>query len=122
MDTIWARKVTIERWRDPLTTKVNYRIRKLQEKVRFAIIRQTQDYEFKVELSDTKMGVNLEKHTYNCSYWQLKNISYVHALTCIDTIRDTNKETYTHLYFHTTRQKKCYSGMIQPIPSKDFWP
>lgn len=29
MDTIWARKVTIERWRDPLTTKVNYRIRKL---------------------------------------------------------------------------------------------
>lgn len=105
-----------------MTPKVNHRIRKLEQKARYANVRQTWEYEFEVELNGTNVGVKLDEKSCDCGYWQLKGIPCVHALACLNTIRDPKKQIYTHPYFHTDAWKSCYSGVIHPIPSKDLWP
>ena len=64
-------------------------------------MKQTWEYKFEIDLNDIVVGVKLDEQVHGYGYWQLKGLSCVHALACINTIRDTNMEKYTHLYFHT---------------------
>ena len=100
MKVIWIRKVTAERWSNPLTPKVCYRIGKLEKNARYALVTQIWQYELEVEIKDTKVGVKLDKRVCDYGYLQLKGIPYVHALACLNTIRNTNKKDHTHAYFH----------------------
>ena len=93
--TIWIRRTTVDRWTHPLTPKVSYRIRKLQEMARYAVVRRTWEHEFEVELNETRVSVELDKRKCGYEYWQLKGIPCVHALACMNTIRYTNIEDYT---------------------------
>ena len=67
MESLWGRKVTADRWNHPLPLKVCYRIRK-EEKARYALVRQIWQYEFEVELHDTRVGVKLENRFCDCGY------------------------------------------------------
>ena len=46
-----------------------YRIRKLEEKAGYAIVRQTWEYEFEVEIYDTTLGMNLDHKVCDYGYW-----------------------------------------------------
>ena len=116
------RRATADRWNNPLTPKVSYRIRKLQERARYAVVKWTWEHEFEVGLNETRVGVQLDKMECGCGYWQLKGIPCVHALACLNTIRHTNIEDYTDHCFHTETWRRCYSAVIHSIPSKDLWP
>ena len=121
METIWVRKVTAERWTHPLTPKVCYRLRKLEEKARYALVRQVWQYEFEVEYHDTKVVVNLDEKLCSCGYWQKKELPCVHSLACLNFIRVEHKDKYCDKYFHTVTWRKCYAGVIHPIPSQNLY-
>ena len=59
---------------------------------------------------------------HGCGYWQLKGIPCVHALACLNTIRNTKTEDYIDPCSHTDTWKKCYLGVIHPMPSNNLWP
>ena len=85
------------------------------------MVRQIWEYEFKVEYHDCKVGVKLEQGVCDYGYWQLKGIPCVHALACLNTIRNSKKKDYTEKYFHTETWKKYYFGIIHPLTSMDLW-
>ena len=122
IETIWVRKVTADKWTYPLTPKITYKIKKLEEKARYAIVRQTWEYEFQVEYADTVVAMRLDDRYCDCGYWMLKGVPCLHALACLNYIRDDKKKLYIDLYYHTNTWRMCYLGVIHPIPSQDLWP
>ena len=79
------------------------------------------DYEFEVLLNDRRVGVNLDLRTCDCKAWELKGIPCIHALACISSIR-AKTEDYCDNYFTADKWKKCFSGVVHPIPSRTYWP
>ena len=76
---------------------MSYKIRKMQEKARYAVVKITWKYEFEVELNEIKVGVELDKKVCGCGYWQLMGIPCAHALAFLNTVRITNIKDYIDL-------------------------
>lgn len=88
---------------------------------RQCIVRRCGEYEFQVEYNEYKGCVKLDQQYCECEMWQLSGIPYLHAMACITTVR-ADVEEYCDPYFFIENWRKCYAGVIHPIPSMNLWP
>jgi hypothetical protein len=70
-----------------------------------------------------RYAVNLELKTCSCRAWQVSGKPCRHALAFIARLsREVHMEDYVHEYFSIDKFKKAYSGVFNPMTSKQFWP
>lgn len=63
-----------------------------------------------MEYLELVVGVKLDEKYSDCGNWKVKGIPYLHALACLNYIKNDKLESYTDPYFHTKTWKKCYQG------------
>ena len=70
-----------------------------------------------------RYAVNLELKTCSCRAWQVSGKPCRHALAFIAKLsREVHMDDYVHEYFSVAKFKKAYSGVFNPMTSKQFWP
>ena len=100
MDLIYTRLQVATRWKGVLTPDVHGRIAALNRVSRHASVVRGGLYEFQVELNGVRVGVQLDASRCDCRAWELRGISCVHALACINTVRGDVAENCSP-YFRT---------------------
>ena len=118
---MYTRHVISQRYTGKMPPKVKMAIRDATRNARSSVVRRCGEYEFQVELEDYKGTVRLDEKHCDCEMWQVSGIPCMHAVACINTIRG-NVEDYCHHFFSVDNWRKCYMGVIHPIPSMNFWP
>lgn len=99
-DLMWTRKTKADRWTQRLTPKVMRRIKELRKKSRYVVVRRIGIYEFQVDYDTSTYPVKLDEKICVCEQWQVRGIPCLHALACIDTIREDVVD-YTESFFST---------------------
>ena len=118
---MYTRHVVSQRFTGNLPPKVKKAIRDATKRSCAAIVRRCGEYEFQVELDEYKGCVRLDAKHCDCEIWQVSGIPCHHAMACINTVRG-NPDDYCDAFFSIQSWRKCYSGVIHPIPSMNLWP
>ena len=118
---MYTRHVISQRYQGKLPPKVKNVITTATKRSRNCIVRRCGEYEFQVEFQDYKGAVKLDDKYCECEMWQVSGIPCFHAVACINTIR-AQVEDYCDHFFSIDNWRKCYAGVIHPIPSMNMWP
>ncbi|XP_016199775.1 uncharacterized protein LOC107640790 [Arachis ipaensis] len=75
---------------------------------------------FQVSRKQTKVDVDLIKHTCSCNVWQLTGMPCIHGIAAIRKRHD-QVDDYVHHWLCMESIHKTYAHCIKPVPSEEFW-
>ncbi|XP_057730552.1 uncharacterized protein LOC130945874 [Arachis stenosperma] len=75
---------------------------------------------FQVSRKQTKVDVDLIKHTCSCNVWQLTGMPCIHGIAAIRKRHD-QVDDYVHPWLCMESIHKTYAHCIKPVPSEEFW-
>ncbi|XP_020972487.1 uncharacterized protein LOC110269163 [Arachis ipaensis] len=75
---------------------------------------------FQVSRKQTKVDVDLIKHTCSCNVWQLTGMPCIHSIAAIRKRHD-QVDDYVHPWLCMESIHKTYAHCIKSVPSEEFW-
>ncbi|XP_057719981.1 uncharacterized protein LOC130934419 [Arachis stenosperma] len=75
---------------------------------------------FKASRKETKVDVDLIRHSCSCNRWQLTGMPCLHAFAAIRKRHDTPHD-YVHPWLCMESIRRTYAHCIKPVPSPKFW-
>ncbi|XP_057734851.1 uncharacterized protein LOC130950367 [Arachis stenosperma] len=75
---------------------------------------------FQVSRKQTKVDMDLIKHTCSCNVWQLTGMPCIHGIAAIRKRHD-QVDDYVHPWLCMESIHKTYAHCIKPVPSEEFW-
>ncbi|KAJ4709068.1 MuDR family transposase [Melia azedarach] len=122
MQLIHNRYIQAKKWDGIIPLAVKRRIVDLRERGRDmnVVFGDGNLYEVLVDNQDGHV-VDLGTRECDCGMWQITGLPCMHALCCIDTIRE-EVEKYMHPYLLRDNYLRTYKEHIQHMPSEIRWP
>nr|XP_029144759.1 uncharacterized protein LOC112710546 [Arachis hypogaea] len=78
---------------------------------------------FEVQRYQTRVAVNLQRHTCACNVWQLTGLPCKHAVSAISRLRKQGlkPEDFAHKWLTMDAVRATYGDSIKPVNSEEFW-
>nr|XP_025611980.1 uncharacterized protein LOC112705360 [Arachis hypogaea] len=78
---------------------------------------------FEVQRYQTRVAVNLQRHTCACNVWQLTGLPCKHAVAAISRLRKQGlkPEDFAHKWLTMDVVRATYGDSIKPVNSEEFW-
>ncbi|KAL7594646.1 hypothetical protein Lser_V15G29004 [Lactuca serriola] len=121
VDKIYNMKLKGRQWGNHIFPEIRDKVNLLKTIQRHYQVLPSGLNQFEVRGATDAYEVDLERKTYSCRLWELKEYGCAHFVASISFL-NRDVEAYVDNMFSTTTFRKAYNYIIAPMNSSDIWP